>query len=429
MQSVWYHNSFVDEPTWSSTNVEFSERSVVAPVTPRRKRPIDGSNHCNSIKYRIQGGIVPEEEEDLPVHPKKIAELKKWLTSRMGVRVGFKTLLLTGPCGSGKTTAVKVLCAELGIEVLEFDGNQEYQVSYNGEDIYEKPMLQTFYQFMSNAECSSLEKMSLKQRLLLIKQLPNVFIGANFQDHEILRKALRSFASFSRCMIVFVLTSSETSWELNPSRLFSSATMDEFQIQQNIVCLLGVKMDKTEDIKRIVSLANGDLRKTLNMIEFFAIGRPLSLNLLASADAHFDLFHFIGKIMYAKRATNSTDSWMKSEEKLLPKARRKIRMFPPKEDLNELADSNFISGKFLTSYIFEHEPSFAPTIRALKSVESNLCFSIRVSLGIWKPILFLTNTCLRLLQGLQYITTTKTRPQVQLAGRDYISLESLSSSL
>lgn len=94
----------------------------------------------------------------------------------MSIERGEKTLLLTGPCGSAKTTSVKVLCAELGVEVMEFDANgQEYELNFNGEDIYEKSALKVFIQFMRNSQLTSIEKMSLKHRLLLIEQLPNIF--------------------------------------------------------------------------------------------------------------------------------------------------------------------------------------------------------------------------------------------------------------
>lgn len=94
----------------------------------------------------------------------------------MSIERGKKTLLLTGPCGSAKTTSVKVLCAELGIEVMEFDGNsQEYEFSLNEEDIYEKSALKVFTQFMRKSQLTSIEKMSLKHRLLLVEQLPNIF--------------------------------------------------------------------------------------------------------------------------------------------------------------------------------------------------------------------------------------------------------------
>lgn len=94
----------------------------------------------------------------------------------MSVERGGKTLLLTGPCGSAKTTSVKVLCAELGVEVMEFDGNgQEYELNFNGDEVFEKSAIRIFVQFMRNSQLTSIEKMSLKHRLLLVEQLPNIF--------------------------------------------------------------------------------------------------------------------------------------------------------------------------------------------------------------------------------------------------------------
>lgn len=48
-----------------------------------------------------------------------------------------KILLLTGPCGSGKTATVKVLCSELRMKLVEWESPDHYEfaVDENGEEI------------------------------------------------------------------------------------------------------------------------------------------------------------------------------------------------------------------------------------------------------------------------------------------------------
>ena len=76
---------------------------------------------------------APRASKDLCVAPKKVAEVRDWLRSRVpslraehgnhggGVVVGSgRVLLLTGPTGCGKSTAVELLCAELGLRLLRW---------------------------------------------------------------------------------------------------------------------------------------------------------------------------------------------------------------------------------------------------------------------------------------------------------------------
>src|SRR4051812_33894527 len=63
---------------------------------------------------------------------------------------------------------------------------------------------------------------------------------------------------------------------------------------------------------------------------------------------HLELFHFVGKVMYSKRAELASEMWTKSEQKLSPKSRKKFgRPFPPKDDIFELTSSAYVSGSFV----------------------------------------------------------------------------------
>ncbi|KAI1727716.1 rad17 cell cycle checkpoint protein [Ditylenchus destructor] len=170
---------------------------------------------------------MPQEEEDLVIQPKKLQELKHWLRCQMPVERGPKNLLLTGPSGCGKSTAIRVLCSELGIEVMEFEGSQEYYIDEFDGRICTKPMFQMLKQFFLRAQLSSISKMSLKHRLLLIRQLPLIF----YRDFKIWRNFLQEYTTSSRCIIVFVPSTVETSRDINSSRLFTTDILDQFRIQ------------------------------------------------------------------------------------------------------------------------------------------------------------------------------------------------------
>lgn len=212
----------------------------------------------------------------------------KWLRARMLIERGNKTLLLSGPCGCGKTAAVKAICLELGIEILEFDGNQEYELNYKGDEIWEKSAMEVFTQFLRNSQFGSIEKMSLKHRLLLIEPLPNMFyryvlkffITKNFfffRKPQLLSEILNKYVRNSRCIIVFIMSNIDSCWELNPVRLFSDAILEEFKITHikfNSVAtafmnkavkrafqIFAIKSIESGIIKEIVASANGNIIK------------------------------------------------------------------------------------------------------------------------------------------------------------------------
>lgn len=179
-----------------------------------------------------------------------------------------KGLLLTGPPGCGKSTTVKVLCTELGIEVLEFDANQhEYELTYSGDELLETSMLSLFVQFLRHAEFVSIEKQSLSHRLLLIEQLPNVFyryamgVFTNisktyvFRDPEKFRDTMLNYVRSSRCMLVFALSNVDRCWEIHPTRLFTAELLDACSISHIKFNNVATSLMK-KAVNRVLTLVN-----------------------------------------------------------------------------------------------------------------------------------------------------------------------------
>ncbi|KAJ9137891.1 Cell cycle checkpoint protein RAD17 [Pleurostoma richardsiae] len=64
--------------------------------------------------------FAPVSLEELAVHKKKVADVRKWLEDVMNGRMRQRLLILKGAAGTGKTTTVQLLAKDMGCEVLEW---------------------------------------------------------------------------------------------------------------------------------------------------------------------------------------------------------------------------------------------------------------------------------------------------------------------
>lgn len=62
----------------------------------------------------------PRGLDELVVHKKKVADVRRWLEEVLAGRMRQRVLILKGPAGSAKTTTLRLLANELGCEVLEW---------------------------------------------------------------------------------------------------------------------------------------------------------------------------------------------------------------------------------------------------------------------------------------------------------------------
>lgn len=78
---------------------------------------VDLTNEDSQPEF-VQGDwtnkYAPRTSADLQVRKPKVKEVKQWLES------GAKLCIISGPSGCGKSITLKLLCEELGVEILEF---------------------------------------------------------------------------------------------------------------------------------------------------------------------------------------------------------------------------------------------------------------------------------------------------------------------
>ncbi|GAO15512.1 hypothetical protein UVI_02020740 [Ustilaginoidea virens] len=83
---------------------------------PKPTNPIGADDELRPWPERFG----PLNLDELAVHKKKVANVRRWLEEVMAGRLRQRLLVLKGPAGSGKTTTVRLLANDLGCELLEW---------------------------------------------------------------------------------------------------------------------------------------------------------------------------------------------------------------------------------------------------------------------------------------------------------------------
>uniref|UniRef100_A0A0R3RXM1 Cell cycle checkpoint protein RAD17 n=1 Tax=Elaeophora elaphi TaxID=1147741 RepID=A0A0R3RXM1_9BILA len=318
--------------------------------------------------------------EQLAVNPKKIDELRRWMQKKEGRCRGCKLLLLTGPTGSGKTTAVKILCGELKFELIEWNCSESYDIFYD----LEGKEVRKFAEFLKSADRGSIEK-SLSQKLVLVEQLPNIF----YQDPSTLHSTLKNTINNTVCMYIFIMSDVDSCWYLSPKRILpqniryqlgfdelafnASAVLFLSKALRRITSLLKINVSPLQ-VKRIAENSNGDIRTAIQNLQLcFNGNREFNEISHLHPSTLIDPYHSLGKLLYAKRCDKADDDWKKSEEKLKVELRKlHSRDYPPKDDVSEVLTKNGMNADKLVMFLHEHEPNFAPSLPSYLGVLNNI---------------------------------------------------------
>ncbi|KAF2634680.1 Rad17-domain-containing protein [Massarina eburnea CBS 473.64] len=126
----------------------------------------------------------PSTLDELAVHKKKIADVRAWLTGVLDGRDRKRLLLLKGPAGSGKTTTMALLSAELGIHIHEWKNPTSSIPSSDGfisataqfEDFIGRTGAFGSLAFEEPSQARSTPTEPGRQRqLILVEEFPNTF--------------------------------------------------------------------------------------------------------------------------------------------------------------------------------------------------------------------------------------------------------------
>ncbi|RKP24471.1 Rad17 cell cycle checkpoint protein-domain-containing protein [Syncephalis pseudoplumigaleata] len=164
---------------------------------------------------------APMTVSELAMHKRKVASVREWLEQAYSRSMNreAKLLVLTGPCGSGKTATVRVLARELHIDIHEWitpisSTSLRPYASLGQSDISEEyaSISQRFAEFMSGGErytpligTSSIDGPSASPKiLLLIEDLP--YLGREATGSYFERTMLQFLAGLSSVPAILVLS-------------------------------------------------------------------------------------------------------------------------------------------------------------------------------------------------------------------------------
>jgi cell cycle checkpoint protein len=155
--------------------------------------------------------------EELVVHKKKVADVRKWLEDVMGGRMRQRLLILKGAAGSGKTTTVRLLAADMGCELLEWKnpsghtGTGFVSASAQFDDFLgrggkfgaletEGPTPASQAPIPSSSRSSGNDK---SKRIMLIEEFPNTFSRSSSALSAFRKSILNYLASHTPSLSMF----------------------------------------------------------------------------------------------------------------------------------------------------------------------------------------------------------------------------------
>jgi cell cycle checkpoint protein len=269
----------------------------------------------------------PKTPDDLVIHPKKVKEVEEWFRNYASFGTE-KYLILSGPCGCGKATTLRVLAKSLNFEVLEWITplDRDYDVdNRDANEFYEKAS-DVFETFLSRASRYPSLFSVAAHKLIFVKDFPNVFL----RNPETLHQIIRKYLHVNTYPVVFICNDDQVARNLFPDTLRKECSMRTISFNpvtskavvkalQRVLDLErrsnpDVSVRRNINLERIYESSTGDLRSAILKLYFVAVkglsdeSETVEKGGASTSDGKdkdeaTDLFRILGRVLYASRRT------------------------------------------------------------------------------------------------------------------------------
>ncbi|ORZ09831.1 Rad17 cell cycle checkpoint protein-domain-containing protein [Absidia repens] len=390
-----------------SPNKQTSKKAAESDFLPSSSKPIVNPSLPWDEKY------TPTTESELAVRVQKLDEIKYYInSSAISQSQGqYKILVLTGPTGVGKSTAIRVVARSMGYDLIEWKNQQQHNPQSGHFDPDYEPTMEKFSRFLHRSiNTATLTTEQQKPRIILLDDIPDLTTPYIKQKFQSLLKAYIE----SNCAFLIVLVHSVaqmatelgrkrfSSWETQLTKLHDLVTTDlrltgrcgtiEFNpiIKANLRKVLShilaceAKFSKRPSITQqqlefIIESCHGDIRSAILTMQFYSInpypnskkrrrtGDSVHTSSISSRENPFDFFHAVGKVIYAKR---------------LPSGLLESK------PCNILGNTHIDTDKYL-GYIYSNHAYMMDDIHDVANSMDYLCEADMLSgMGAWNVILY-----------------------------------------
>lgn len=354
--------------------------------------------------------FAPKEKADLAVNKKKVEEVEQWLEENLhNPKKDVPMLLLCGPAGCGKTATIQCLAAGMCCRIQEWTTPVSLTTFNRMEpgfgsrpEFFEDGQIERFEDFLFRTDRygSLLSAASTSKKIILIEDVPNIFMRDPAEFHSFLRR----YKQMGRTPAVFIVSESSDNMEF---RLFPREFLGELSIRKitfNPVAptllnkslrkvldeaqvVLGVQLPSPDDVEQIAAASKGDIRSAVNALEFACAdptGKGESLPVRPSAkkkkwgtkkankgmtldgcgsksspsiverDTALQLFHSLGKILYCKR--EELDKM--NEHDRLPEHMKDFERPPPLEVPEAVFERTAVSEELFILFLHHNAAHF-----------------------------------------------------------------------